>query len=201
MVVTGIYPRVTNQKIMKTSKKIKKNRKLKPIKVLLNGERLRDIYPYATKWEVFKWKCRKFFRKVVIFTLIFSSLFVVYKLGGIFQPKTIYTKSEVIQQVEITAPILEKIADCESGERDKHGKAIAGSASHFGKDGQVNLYGNKNATVDIGKYMINDYYWGEKATELGFNLMLEDDNEAMALWIYKNYGTEPWVHSKTCWNK
>ena len=91
--------------------------------------------------------------------------------------------------VEQSIPILDKIAECESGNM------------HFDpKTGQVLTVGNTNKTVDIGRYQVNEHYWGTKATELGLDLFDEEDNETMAKWILANHGTEPWVHSKGCWN-
>jgi hypothetical protein len=60
--------------------------------------------------------------------------------------------------------------------------------------------GNTNKTVDIGRYQINTV-WFAKATELGLDLTNEQDNYKMAVYIYTNFGTEPWVYSKKCWNK
>jgi hypothetical protein len=66
--------------------------------------------------------------------------------------------------------------------------------------GQV-LLGENGKTVDIGRYQINNYYWGSKATEMGLNLWDEEDNETMAKWIFKNYGSEPWDSSSVRWSK
>lgn len=88
---------------------------------------------------------------------------------------------------ETVPPVLSRIAECESNSR------------HFGKSGQVLAVGNKNGSVDVGRYQINVSSWGEKATELGYDLYDEKENELMALWIYENYGTEPWKWTKSCW--
>lgn len=100
------------------------------------------------------------------------------------------TLVEVVHAAEEKAvPILDRIAECESGN------------THFDpKTGQVLTVGNSNKTVDLGRYQINEHYWGAKATELGLSLYDEEDNETMAKWILANYGTEPWVHSKGCWS-
>jgi hypothetical protein len=82
-------------------------------------------------------------------------------------------------------PIMKRIATCESNN------------SHYDKNGQVLI----NKTQDAGRYQINIPIWGKKATELGLNLMVEKDNEEMALWIYENRGTVDWYASQDCWNK
>ena len=38
-----------------------------------------------------------------------------------------------------------------------------------------------------------------KATELKYNLFIEKDNDEMAKYILKNYGTEAWSASASCW--
>lgn len=87
--------------------------------------------------------------------------------------------------VKDVPPILERIAKCESpkGQYDKNGKTIRGAIT----------------PSDLGKYQINDIYWGQKAHDLGFDLYTEQGNEAMALWIYEHHGTEPWHSSAKCW--
>lgn len=83
--------------------------------------------------------------------------------------------------------ILQKIALCESG------------GKHFTETGEV-LRGTHNPD-DIGKYQINEKFWGKKAQSLGFNIYTEEGNEGMALELYNRYKTKPWVWSKECWNK
>ena len=109
--------------------------------------------------------------------------------GARFFPSTVYATQE--KQVFVNGPtqVMERIAKCESG------------GKQFGPSGQVLVVGNVNKSVDMGKYQINISIWGSKATELGFDLTTEKGNTEMAYWLYANYGTEPWVHTKSCWNK
>lgn len=83
--------------------------------------------------------------------------------------------------------IMAKIAECESQSRqfNENGKVLKGGYNHH----------------DIGKYQINDLYWGDFAKELGLNIYSEKDNEVLALAIYEKYGTDPWNSSKKCWSK
>jgi hypothetical protein len=103
--------------------------------------------------------------------------------GAYLNPIVTYAVQEV--PVDTVTPVLERISKCENG------------GSHYDKNGQVSI----NATKDMGKYQINVPIWGKKATEMGLDLSDEKDNEKMAIWLYKNFGTEPWVHSKGCWTK
>lgn len=158
------------------------------------------IHLYKTKLQVFMELVWKRIKQIFWTGVVVGAICLVYIYGH--EMGEAGQKPEIINVVQAdngVAPILSKIADCESGERLSNGKAKKGSASHYGKNGQVNVYGNKNATVDIGKYMVNSYYWGKKATEMGLDIWKEVDNEKMAIWIYENEGTEPWSSSYNCW--
>lgn len=96
--------------------------------------------------------------------------------------------------VEAPAPILDRIADCESGN-----KGEAGSASQT-KDGQVLIHINNNGTYDIGKFQINSIHNAE-ATKLGFNLATEEGNSGYAKYLYQNRGTQDWSSSAHCWQR
>lgn len=159
----------------------------KPLKVFWNGKHLRDIYPHATRWEVFKFKVKRFFRKCVIVTVSILVIWLACIIYSKVNPSIIYTKAEVIKEVEVKAPVLDRIAKCESG------------GNHY-RNGQVIVNGNKNGSVDVGKYQINSL-WFKKATEMGLNLTVEEDNTKFATYLYKTYGTEPWIWTKSCWNK
>lgn len=156
-------------------------RKPKAMKVYLWGERLKDVYPHATKWQVFKYKFAKFMRKLSFVLLAVLALYIAVQIGRHF-----YAVEKIVEK-EIDYPVLARIAKCESGGRQ------------FGPDGQVVLNGNTNGSVDIGKYQINTRLWGKKATELGYNLANEADNEAFAKYLYTTKGTEVWSASKKCW--
>lgn len=81
--------------------------------------------------------------------------------------------------------VLERIAWCESRGRqfDKNGKPLRG----------VNYY-------DVGRYQINTLIWGEEAKKKGYDLFTLEGNEAMALDLYRRYGTDPWKWSRNCWD-
>ena len=46
---------------------------------------------------------------------------------------------------------------------------------------------------------INTLYHGEKAENLGLDLMVIGDNMAYARYLYEKEGTKPWKSSATCW--
>lgn len=130
-------------------------------------------------------------KKIVWFIIIVGISYMIYYLGGKFNSEIVYRieEKEVVKEIEVEAPVLDRIAKCESG------------GNHYAKSGQVLVVGNSNKSVDVGKYQINAQIWGAKATELKLNLFVEKDNEEFAKYLYRTHGTEPWVWSKKCWNK
>lgn len=143
-----------------------------------------------TKWQLFKIRVKNFFKKVLFWSVVIIALASVVQYFRWAYPTTITKEvvKEVLINQEIKYPVLDRIAQCESGNK------------HFDKNGQVMLRGNTNKSVDVGVFQINSL-WFAKATELGLNLTVEKDNREFATYLYKTYGTEPWVWSKKCWNK
>jgi hypothetical protein len=82
-------------------------------------------------------------------------------------------------------PILAEVAKCESRFRQ------------VGSDGKV-LRGESNKS-DLGLMQVNEYYHGEKAVDLGFDLRTVNGNLAYAKYLYDKEGTKPWNASKKCW--
>lgn len=162
---------------------------MKATKMFDGEKRLKDIYVGATRWEVIKYKARKLW----IFTLTYSFfaflLYIGFMAGIYASPIVAHAEVKPIVPVESTPKILSRIAQCESG------------GSHYNKAGQVLVVGNTDKSVDVGKFQINMKYWGAKATELGYDLFDEEDNYKMAKYLFENFGSEPWIWSKACWNK
>jgi len=111
--------------------------------------------------------------------------------GAKFSSKIEYRINEVEKVIEVprNAPVLERIATCESG------------GKHLDKTGQVVFKANTNGSVDIGLYQINNRLWGRKATEMGLNLTVEKDNKIFAEYLYATRGTADWYLSAKCWNR
>jgi len=131
-------------------------------------------------------------RKVWHYTKITAAISIVFA-AAVFTvaaslATTTVTASTTIVQTPVQSPVLDRIAQCESG------------GHQYAPSGQVLMKPNTNGTIDVGKYQINSV-WFKKATELGYNLTNEADNKAMAEWIYQNKGTGDWASSAHCWNK
>jgi hypothetical protein len=76
-------------------------------------------------------------------------------------------------------PFLQKICKAES------------SGTHL-KNGQVLI----NPTMDIGICQINLPWQAKRATEMGYNLAIEEDNREYALYLFLTEGEAPWKASK-----
>ena len=144
-----------------------------------------------SKFQIFRIKAMRYVKRTLLVMSIFSLTGWGVYVGSNYIPRTVYADKEVVKEVikEINAPVLDRIAKCESGN------------SHFDKNGQVLMRTNDNKSVDIGVMQINVSIWGKTATKMGYNLSIEKDNRNFAKYLYENYGTEPWVWSKACWNK
>lgn len=137
------------------------------------------------------WRFMRFLRKLTVWTgatgFFAGLLYAAFITGTHFSPISVYAAAPIIQTESKTAPVMDRIAKCES----------SGTST---RDGQTLIHPNKDGSVDVGRYQINST-WNKKATELGYNLSIDHDNEAFAYWLYNNIGTGPWSSSSKCWNK
>jgi len=107
---------------------------------------------------------------------------------GLANARTVQVEKEVVKEVRSVPPILKRIMECESGYK------------HYDKSGQVLTRGNKNLTVDTGIAQINTV-WHKTASGMKLDITKEEDNIQFAIWLFDNYGSEPWYSSKNCWSK
>lgn len=152
---------------------------------------LRDVYPHATKFQVAKFRTVRFIGKTSIAIILGIAVGGAYVIGEIADSNTVSAINTIAPSAIVTTqtipPVLARIAKAES------------TGEQFGKDGQVTIHVNKNGTYDIGQYQINSI-WNATATKMGYNLTLQKDNEAFALWLFDNYGSTPWNSSSANWN-
>lgn len=55
-------------------------------KIFFNGKRLKDVYVGASKWQVFKYRCRKFFRRVTIISAVVLAGWTLVQIGSYVNP-------------------------------------------------------------------------------------------------------------------
>jgi len=163
-------------------------RKINYAKVFFGETRLKDIAVGATKWEVFKYKFMRATRATVMAVFTLGMLYGAFFTGRVTTlPTYVRAEVQVPVEVEIKASVMDRIKKCESG------------GNQF-KNGQVLIHVNNDGSYDQGVFQINSVH-NTEATKLGYNLAVEKDNEAYALYLYKNRGTEDWYSSKSCWSK
>jgi hypothetical protein len=143
-----------------------------------------------TKYQIMKIKIKSFFKKLLFWLIVILIAVGIGQYVRWAYPTTITKEvvKEVVINQDIKYPVLDRIAQCESGNK------------HFDKNGQVMLRGNTNKTVDVGVFQINSV-WFAKATELGLDLTKEADNREFAKYLYTTRGTEDWKFSAKCWSK
>lgn len=95
------------------------------------------------------------------------------------------TLEKYVREYFAETPILAEVARCESTFRQ------------VGKDGQP-LRGIVNKS-DVGLMQVNEYYHGQKAEDLGYDLTTVNGNLAYAKYLYDKEGLAPWSASAKCW--
>lgn len=107
-------------------------------------------------------------------------------IGLVISPTLISTTQIYIQEplpiVESYPEVLEKIAFCESGQKQ------------FNDDGSVLI----SPTSDVGYFQINQVHW-DRAKELGIDLWTLEGNREFAELLYDERGVQPWYMSEHCW--
>lgn len=153
---------------------------MKKIKVFQNGKRLRDVYPYATKFQVFKFKLAKFVRKVVV------TSFIIGLIAGAYQVGKETTSSTVVQAEDTSREMLEVRIDTL---KDKVVSDIqkCESAGHKESDGLIVFDSNKKASLGTMQFQIDTvihYYsvlYKQKITKKEAALIALDDEKATSL--------------------
>lgn len=160
---------------------------MKIIKIFHDGKRIGSIQKmgFISRMEI---RLKRF---LILTAKVCAIAWIVVgsvKYMQTYHPKVVFAEKEVVVEVESDAPVMSRIAKCESG------------GKHISPSGQVVVNVNSNGSYDTGLYQINSI-WNKKATELGYDLYKESDNKAFAMYLYKTHGSEPWYSSKSCWNK
>lgn len=136
---------------------------------------------------------------IVLFLFLIPLVAKVYFAGS--SPKAVpeIVTIDVVQKIQVDpystssirsyiltqfpdAPVMANIASCESQFRQ------------LNKDGSA-LRGFQN-NLDVGVFMVNEYYHKKEATSLGLNLEKLEDNVAFARVLYDRNGTRDWNWSK-----
>lgn len=96
------------------------------------------------------------------------------------------TTEDIVKEYFIDTPVMVDIAFCES------------TFKQFNKNGEP-LRGLVNG-ADVGVMQINEKYHAGTAAKLGIDIYTLEGNMEYGKYLYETQGTDPWVHSKDCWN-
>lgn len=152
------------------------------------GKRMKDVYPYATRWQVFKYKVRMFFRKLLIASFLIGMIVGSYKLGkqtveGELALAKESTETIFIEKVDkLKNDVVDEIQKCESmGYKEDDAIII------FDDNSKGTLKGKDKAslgTLQFKKSTVQHYYktlYGETITAKEAMLIALDDEKAEAL--------------------
>lgn len=84
---------------------------MKSIKVIYNGKRLKDIYPYATKFQVFKYRLGRLIRKIIILSTTLAMLFGVIQIARYYFPVTFYKADAQVITLDTLTPKVNSLKD------------------------------------------------------------------------------------------
>lgn len=79
------------------------------VKLIVNGKRMRDVYPHATRWQVFKYRLFKFIRSILKWSIIIGIIVLGVRY---FFPKVMV---QVIEREVITDTLQSKIETLKGG--------------------------------------------------------------------------------------
>lgn len=146
---------------------------------------------------------KTFLRRAALVCALGWVIFGSYQMGAFNQGRTLVayaaqtsvaTNTVVMVPIQEEAPVLQRIADCESG----GGKP--GGAHQFNKNGTVVMHENTNGSIDEGYMQINlTVAHINQAAKLHMDLSTEEGNKAFGKWIFENEGSGPWKASQACW--
>lgn len=173
---------------------------MKKVRVFYNGTRQKDMYPYHNWAQRVAFRIKLFFKRLIALSIVGLVIWGVAEAYRYVHPVYITEVQAKEIVVDPAYPVMQRIAKAES--LDSHyctDQLIKAKMCAKSEKGQVLVRANKNKTIDVGRYQVNVFYWGSKATELGYDIFNEEDNEKMAMWIYKNHGTDPWYSSAEKW--
>lgn len=160
---------------------------MKLTKVFAGNTRLKDLYVGATKWQVFKFKALRLFRRVALVIIAIDVIGWAGVAGYYYAKSNIapeLVRAEVIKEVPTTVfpPMLKKICTAESGWKQ------------FKANGDV-VRGKVNPS-DIGICQINEYINNDEARRLGYDIYTEQGNKDFAVYLFNNRGVQPWESSR-----
>ena len=152
---------------------------MKKIPIFWNGKKLCQVYPHATKFQVFKYRVRKFLYNLLYWTIVLAVLCGIFMVGKYLSPTVVYK----VQEKEIILDNLkEKINEFK-------GKLVSDirncERANFNEDDGLIIF-DSNKVASIGTYQFQKktviYYYkllyGQDITGKEAILIALDDQKA-----------------------
>lgn len=131
---------------------------MKTIKVIWQGKRLKDIYPFPTKWEMVKYKVRCFFHKLLQMTVLTTILGVVVTTAFVVGRSS---KADVAM-AQITGDTFEsKVESLKDGVVDEIAKCESRNASQdtalvtYDNNSRGTLKGKNLASIGVMQFKVS----------------------------------------------
>lgn len=133
----------------------------KMLKVMYNGEYLCNVYPHATRFQVFKYRLAIIMRKTLIVSFILGSIYGAFKVGRV-------TTSPVFVQAEDRSTVMyqEKIDTLKNAVMSKLSQCE--SAGHKESDGIIIFDTNNKASI-------GQFQWQVESVQHYYKLMTGKD--------------------------
>lgn len=168
---------------------------MKPLKVYWNGKYLRDIYPFATRYEVFKYRVRKFLRRVVQVSVIAAMLSGV--MVGVYQAgktNTIYavnTDSFPAKVDNLKNDLVNRLADCERAGYEEEDAPIVLDTNKKFSIGVMQF--QLDTIIHYSKVLRNENLTKKEATLLALDEQRAKDLAKHIIFQSKNGVEKDWV--------
>lgn len=159
---------------------------MKRIKVFWNGQRLKDIYPHATRWQVFKYRVYMAVRRLVQVVAIVAVLVGSGWLGATFYPETVLAIHEVKINTlperldQIKDDVVLRLEQCESGGAREPEALITYDPDKSGKKGNIASLGSLQFKVHTVQHYISKFD-GRALSQVDAIKIATDRNEAREL--------------------
>lgn len=175
----------------------------KMIKVIYNGQPLKNIYPHATRFQVFKYKLAKIVRKAVIASFILGAIYGAYNAGmASTDPVIVEATKEVdvsdtrfkVKIQNLKEGVANQLMKCESaGHSENDGIVIFDSNAkpsigqfQFQKNTVIHFYKTLYGKTITQKEAVLIALDTEKAKALAIDVMFKTPNKAGKDWIVCN---------------
>ena len=167
------------------------------LKVTYMGEPLKNIYPHATKWQVFKYKFALFMRKTLIVSMIVGAVYGSFHIGRattepVFLQAEDKSKAMFMSKVDkLKEEVANQLMACESAGHteddgiiifDSNAKASIGNFQ-FQKDTVIHYYKVLYGKTITPKEAVLIALDQDKARSLAIDVMFTTKNKAGRDWF------------------